>query len=167
MRITHRNDAHPVINSCGRDFIERCFAFNLRFHPLTDKTDVVSLKTGPAHINCDRAVVFDMRTNDSLNRFAGNHLFIRQAELSHENRKAARAIAAHFDLAAAAIKDAVLEINVGQLAFFHHQQLIASHAVASIAQRTDLLAREHKRFLRGVEHDEVVACALHFCKSHS
>ena len=129
--------------------------------------DISSLKTGPPHVHGNRAVIFHVRTNDAFDRFAGNRRFVGQPKFSHKNSKATRAIAAHFDFTAAAVENAVLEVNFGQSTFFNHQQLITSDAVATIAQRADLFGRQGKRFLRGVQHDKVVARALHFGKSHS
>src|SRR5438093_3542344 len=80
----------------------------------------------------------------------------------HEAHEAARPVAALLDFAPVGIPDTIAEIGVRALRLFHEQHLIAADA--------EMPVRESLRELRcdldapgdAVDHDEVVARALHF-----
>ncbi len=66
----------------------------------------------------------------------------------------------HF-VAARAVEDAVAKVDARRAAALHHQDLVGAHAEAPVTQRAQLRGIERQRLLRGIEHDEVVARALH------
>jgi hypothetical protein len=85
----------------------------------------------------------------------------REARVAHEAREAARAVAALLDLAAVGVPDAVAEIVAFLPGLLHHQQLVAADAEMAVGDAPYLLGREAHGLAHAVEHDEVVALALH------
>ena len=59
------------------------------------------------------------------------------------------------------VEDAVAEVDAGLGAGLHHQDLVAAHAEAAVAQTTQLRGAQGEGLAGGVDHDEVVAGALH------
>ena len=82
--------------------------------------------------------------------------------IAHELDEAARAIAAMLDLAAVAIEDAVSEIDAFDGGLFDQQQLISADAEMPVRERAHLRGAQVERLRVAVEHDEVVARAVHF-----
>ncbi len=66
-----------------------------------------------------------------------------------------------FDFAAVAIEDAVLEIDAVERRLFDEQQLIGADAEMPVGERAHLRARQREGLRVAVEHDEVVARAVH------
>jgi hypothetical protein len=90
-----------------------------------------------------------------------------QALVVHEAHEAARAVAAMLDLVAGVVEDAVAEVGMpGAARRLDDQDLVGAHAEAAVAQVAQLLPRELQRGARGIEHDEVVARALHLGELH-
>jgi hypothetical protein len=83
----------------------------------------------------------------------------------HEAHEAARAVAALLDLAAVGIEDAVAEIDARRRRALHHQDLVAADAEMAVGQKARLGRRRHEVLVDGVEHDEIVAEAVHFCEA--
>ena len=79
----------------------------------------------------------------------------------HETHEAARSIAALLDFSAVGIPDAIAEIGVAASRFFHEQHLIAADTEMPVREAF----RELRRYLDvpadAVDHDEIVADALH------
>jgi hypothetical protein len=65
-------------------------------------------------------------------------------------------------LGAVRIEDAVTEVHARRPGRFNDQDLVAPHPEATVRHMAQLLMGELHRVLRGVQHDEVVAGALHF-----
>ena len=91
----------------------------------------------------------------------------RQALVAHEAHEAARAVAALLDLAAVAVEDAVAEIDArARRCGSTDQHLVGADAEAAVGQAPHLRrASSVERRARRVEHDEVVAGALHLGES--
>jgi hypothetical protein len=87
--------------------------------------------------------------------------FATQTLVADETGKGARAVAALFDFAAIAIKNAVAEIGAGHGRAFHNQDLVGAHAEAAVGQALPLGGAEVDLLVDGVDHDEIVARALH------
>ena len=87
-----------------------------------------------------------------------------QSLIMHEAHEAARAVAALFYLAAIGVKDAIAEVSARRLRRLDQQQLIKADAGMAIAQRTDLFRGQFDILTHAVDHDEVVAEAVHFGK---
>ena len=82
--------------------------------------------------------------------------------VAHEAHEAARAVAALLDLvAAAAVEDAVAEVDAGRLARLDDEDLVGADAETPVAEAAHLRGGQRERRARRVEHDEVVARALH------
>ncbi len=92
---------------------------------------------------------------------------VRQALLMDEAHEAARAVAALLDLAAIGIEDAVAEIDAGRRRTFDHQDLVATDAKVAVGEKARLGRRRHEVLVDGVEHDKVVAEAVHFGEADS
>ncbi len=67
-----------------------------------------------------------------------------------------------FHFAAVAIEDAVFEINAFNIRLFDQQQLVRAHAEMPVRERAHLGSVQRERFGVAVEHDKVVARAVHF-----
>ncbi len=88
----------------------------------------------------------------------------------HETDETTRAVAALLDLAAIGIEDAVAEIGRGRRRLFHQQDLVAADAEVPLGDEAGLGRRwieTRSAAAGGIEHDEVVAQALHFAKVDS
>jgi hypothetical protein len=66
-----------------------------------------------------------------------------------------------FDLAAVAVEDAIAEVDTLDGGLFDEQQLVGANAEVPVSQRAHALGRECDRLAVAVEHDEVVAGAVH------
>jgi hypothetical protein len=86
----------------------------------------------------------------------------------HKAGEAARTVAALLDLATIAIEDAIAEIDVGARARFDQQHLVAANAAMAIGQEAQLLGCQFERLANPVEHDKVIAEAMHLgkCQFH-
>ena len=67
-----------------------------------------------------------------------------------------------FHFAAVGVVDPVTEIHAGRLRSFNHQHLVRADAEAPVRQELPLRGREIDALIDGVDHDEVVARAVHF-----
>ncbi len=85
--------------------------------------------------------------------------------IAHELDEAARAVAALLDLAAVGVEDPVAEVDVGPGRRLDHQHLVAADAEAPVGEAAQLVAREIHALAHAVEHDEVVAEAVHLGES--
>jgi hypothetical protein len=79
-----------------------------------------------------------------------------------EAHEAARAVAALLDLAAVGIEDAVAEIDARRRRALDDQDLVAADAEMAVGEKARLGRRRHEVLADGVEHDEIVAEAVHF-----
>ncbi len=86
---------------------------------------------------------------------------LRQAPVAHEAHEAARAIAALLDLAAVGVVDHVFEIDALARRGPHRKHLVGAHAEVAVRQEAVLAGRQVQPCAGLVEHDEVVAGALH------
>ena len=86
-----------------------------------------------------------------------------QTALAHEAHEAARAVAALLDLAAVGVHDPVGEVGAaGRIARFDDQDLVGTDAESAVGQETVLRRAQGQGRAGGVEHNEVVAGAMHF-----
>ena len=79
----------------------------------------------------------------------------------HETHEAARAVAALLDFSAVGIPDTIAEIGVRALRLFHEQHLIAADAEMPVRESLRELRCDLDAPADAVDHDEVVARALH------
>ena len=85
----------------------------------------------------------------------------------HEAHEAARAVAALLDLAAVGVEDAVAEVDVVAGGRLDQQDLVAADAEVAVGDAAALLGGERDGLADAVEHDEVVAEAVHFGEAQS
>ena len=85
----------------------------------------------------------------------------REAAVEHEAGETACAVAAILDLAAVGVEDPIVEIGVGRARRLDHQHLVAADAETPVGERRTCAASRANRLARGIDHDEVVAEALH------
>jgi hypothetical protein len=85
-----------------------------------------------------------------------------QALVTHKLHKTARTVTAMFHLAAIAIENAIFEIHAFNVGLLNQEQLISAHAEVPVGERAHLRCTEGDRFRVAVEHDKVVARAMHF-----
>ena len=64
-------------------------------------------------------------------------------------------------LAAIGVENAVAKVRVRALRALEHQHLVAADAEMPVREAPQLLTLQAERLARGVEHDEIVARALH------
>ena len=64
-------------------------------------------------------------------------------------------------LAAVVVEDAVTEVDIGPCRTLDQQELVRPHAEVAVGNGSPLLGREVDRGLDAVEHDKVVARAVH------
>ena len=121
---------------------------------------------GRAHVHGDAAIGLQAGLNDSLHRLHADHVFRGQAGVVHEAGETARAIAALLDLAAVGVHDAVGEVGAaGRVAGLDDEDLVGADAKAPVGQEAVLGRAQGQTLCQrpagGVEHDEVVARAVH------
>ena len=83
----------------------------------------------------------------------------------HKAHKAARAVAALFDFTAIGIENTVAEIGIRPRGLFDDQNLVAADAEMPVGDEPRLWRPWHESLVDGVEHDKVIARALHFGKA--
>ena len=84
-----------------------------------------------------------------------------QALIAHEAHEAARAIAALFDFTAVGVEDAITEINPGGRGRLDQHHLVGADTEVPVGQQAPLLGLEPHALAHAVEHDKIVAGALH------
>jgi hypothetical protein len=81
--------------------------------------------------------------------------------LSVTKRTKQRAVAAVFDFAAIRIEDAVAEIHIVARRFLDDQDLVGADAEMAAGQRAPLRVGQVELLVNAVQHDEIVAGAVH------
>src|SRR5690606_5731876 len=106
----------------------------------------------------------DVRLDESRRGFKGGRIDLSPLEKVDEAGEAARAVAAHFSLAAIRIvvAHAVVAPVLGGL---HDEQAIGPDAALALAESGDLGAVEGEGQITVVENDEIVPRAVHFPKT--
>ncbi len=102
-----------------------------------------------------------LRLDITRERAHADAILVGQASIADKAREATRAVAALLDLAAIGIDDAVAEINARLRRGSDDQDLISPDAEAPVGQKAELGGVEIQRPAGLVEHDKVVARALH------
>ena len=132
-----------------------------RHHARGQEGNVLELEVRRFHVDGDAAVVAQLQFDLAVDGLDLDAALVGQAALAHEAHEAARAVAAMFDLVAAGVEDAVAEVHARRARRLDHQDLVGTDAEMPVGQRAELLGAELQRLAGGVEHDEVVARALH------
>jgi hypothetical protein len=119
------------------------------------------------HVHRDLAVGFEFRHDQSALRLDADLALVGEALLMDEAHEAARAVAALLDLAAVGVEDAVAEIDARRRAALDDQDLVAADAEMAVGEKARLGRRRHEVLADRVEHDEIVAEAMHFGKTNT
>jgi hypothetical protein len=82
----------------------------------------------------------------------------------HVAHEAARAVSALLHFAAVGIENAVVEVRPGLARRLDLEDLVAADAEMPVGEESQLIRTQFDRPRAGVEHDEIVAQALHFCE---
>ena len=78
--------------------------------------------------------------------------------------KAACTIATVFDLAAIGIKNPVAKISLGMARRIDQQYLVTANSKLTVRKCTRTLRGQLNGLTNAIQHDKVVACAMHFCE---
>src|SRR5690554_3384939 len=103
-----------------------------------------------------------MQGDDARGDFRTQGVAAGQALFVHKAHKAARAVAAMLDFTAVRIEDAIAEVSVGMGWCLYDQHLISPDAEVSVSQGPGAFGRHRYGLAHAVEHDEIVAGAVHF-----
>jgi hypothetical protein len=115
-----------------------------------------------AHVHRYQAGVVDARADQS-GRAVEQHLAVLHvAALKQERRNASHAVATLLHFAAIAVEDAVVGMRAIAAGRLDDHGLVETDALVTIRKRAPLLNRGQAAVLRRVEHDHVVARAMHF-----
>ena len=80
----------------------------------------------------------------------------------HKADKTARAVATVLDLAAVRIENPITKIRLGVAGRVNQQDLVAADAKLAVRNRASQLGRDVNRLSDAIDHDKVVAGAMHF-----
>jgi len=125
------------------------------------------LEARRVHVDAHAAVVLDVQLELVVDRLHADGVAADQAAVAHVAREAARAVAAVLHLVAGVVEDAVAKVHARRRGALDDQDLVGADAEAAVAQPAHLLGPERQRLARGVEHDEVVAGALHLGEANA
>jgi hypothetical protein len=118
-----------------------------------------------AHVDRDLTIVLRAQRDHATLRFDPDFPLVGQTLFDHEAHETARAIAALLHLAAIGIENAVAEIDIRPLRALDHQQLVAADAEVAVSEKAHLLGRQVDLLANRVDHDEIVAQAVHLGKT--
>src|SRR6185369_12852848 len=113
------------------------------------------------------AIRTQYRHDDPTGSLDANLALAGQAAVADELDETARAVAALPDLAAVGIENPVAEVDVGTRRRFDDQHLVAADAEAPVGERAQLRGVEIDVLRNAVEHDEIVAEAVHLGEAQS
>jgi len=163
MRVAHRQHRH--LDGVAAFQLERPHleaAERARRQAAGVERQRVVLEHRSAHVDRDTTIVLQPQLEHAVHRLDVDRAARGQAAVAHETHEAARAVAAVLDLiAAGAVEDAVAKVHVGFAARLDDEDLVGADPEASIAEAAHRPGVERDRLTRRIEHDEVVAGAVH------
>lgn len=113
------------------------------------------------HVDGDTAVGHQLGSDHAFFRLYANRLFAGEPLVIDKTSKTARAIAALLHLTPIGVVDDVFKIDPCCRRRAHGQDLVCPHAEVTIGQETVLVSAQAQRARSLVQHDKVVAGALH------
>ena len=116
----------------------------------------------PAHIHGHAAIIRQPWSNHSGLGLHTDFGLAGQAFVIHVARKAACPIAALLDFTAIGVMDHIFKIQAIGWRRAHRQNLVGTYAKVAIGQKTVVRWRQAQLALCFIEHDKVIARALHF-----
>ncbi len=139
----------------------RVAAFGDAFQAGRLERDLARLQDRGTHVHRDAAVIFQARGDDAAHRFDADAALVGQALVADEPDERARAVAALLDFAAVVVIDAVAEVAAFRDRALDDQDLVGTDAEAAVGQAAPLLRAEIDVLVDRVDHDEIVAGAVH------
>jgi uncharacterized membrane protein SirB2 len=167
MRIAHRQHGNVHVHFTV-EAPEIDVTHPVGFKPWGIKRHTGQIEHRPIHVDRHPAVVLHVQLEHVVHRLDLDARSLGQAVLAHEAHKAARTVTAMLHLiTAGTVEDAVAEINARRGGCLHHQDLVRTHTKAPITKALKLFTRKIQRCARGIQHDEVIAGAVHFGEGQS
>jgi hypothetical protein len=158
----HRHHRDPAFDAAGqRERPDGVLALGARHESRRVERHAVGLEDRRAHVDGHAAVALDAGHDHARLRPDADLVLVGQPLVAHEAHEAARAVAALLDLAAVGVEDPVDEVHVGAVGRLDQQHLVGAHAEVAIRERAPLRLGQRHALAHAVEHDEVVARALH------
>ena len=165
VRIAHRYDDHRCRLSIEGQRPLQGRADRARGKARAVEAAGARIEVGCAHVDADGAIVLEAGFDASAGSDDAYGRTPCQAQLVHELDEAARPVAALFDLAAVGVEDAVAEIGRRVRRSLHDQYLVRADTQAPIGQAAQRYRRQIQVLTDAVQHDEVIAGALHLGKA--
>ncbi len=162
VRIAHRHRRNPDLPAVDIQRPHAILTLGPGLQAAGVKRDLQRIQDGRAHVDRDAAVGFQRRLDHTLHGFNLDRAFRGQAFVGNEFDEGACAIAALLDFATIRVIDAVAKIDAGCLRSFDHQYLVGADAETAIGQQLPLRGREIDVLVDRVDHDKIVAGAVHF-----
>lgn len=134
----------------------------LRCHPACIKGDVGKTKHRGPHVHGHAAIGCERGGNDTLLRFHAQHILGGQPLVAHKTGKTARSIATLLHFRAVGVVNDIFKVDVRCRRRPHGQDLVGTHAEMAIPQKAVVRRRQAQATAGFVQHNEVVARALHF-----
>src|SRR5688572_6040646 len=155
--IAHRHRADLDFSSCDGERID------VRLRGSVERQRL-RLEIRSAHVHGDQVGVVHARA-DQPRRAVEQQLVAAvrgfRAAPMEERGEAARAVAALLDLAAVGVEDAVVDLRALAARRLEDERLIETNPGMTRGQRTPLLGGRQAAVARRIEHDEIVAEAVH------
>ena len=166
MRIAHGDDRDKhrdfatVLVQAQRPFFTRIHA--LRLQPGRIERHALQIELRRVHVHAHAPVGQSLQREHAVHGAHPNHVLVTQAVLAHELEETARAVAAVLHFLAIRVVNHVFEIDVRTRRRPHAQDLVGADTKMPVRQLPVLRAGQAQQPTRLVEHDKVVARALHF-----
>ncbi|MCY1542489.1 hypothetical protein D9M68_782370 [compost metagenome] len=161
VRVAHRHGRNPCGAAVDLQAVDRIHAFSPGRQALGAERHLGRFQLGRAHVHGDLAVVLQRQRDHALHHLHAHRALVGHALVADETHEAARAVAAVLDLAAVGIEDAVAEVDIAARRFLDHQHLVGAHAEMPAGERAPLCGCQVDLLVDAVEHDKVVAGAMH------
>ena len=129
------------------------------------KRNPLRLKDRHTHVDGNGRIRFKPWTDYPVHGRDTNFRLVGQPLLMNKTHEAARTIPALFDLAAVGIENTIAEIDIRTGCLLNQQELIATYAKMAIGEEPDLLRRERNHLADPIDHDKIVAEAVHLGKA--
>src|SRR5690606_18785333 len=102
--------------------------------------------------------------DDTRGNLRADRIGLTEPAFVDEAHEAACAIAAVLDLAAVGVEDAIAKIRIVSGGGFDQKDLVGTNAELTVRQGPYPLRRDLYGLRDAIEHDKVVARAMHFCE---
>src|SRR2546430_11225701 len=135
--------------------------FSDRYNSRVIEGHAFGLEYWRAHIDAHLPVGLQAQSDQAGKGLDAYLLLGRQSLFVNEANETPRAIAALLDFASIGVPDAVAEVDVLALRFFHEQHLIAADAEMPVREPFRELWLHLDVPADAVDHDEIVADAMH------